>query len=256
MKRVLTLILIVVLAVAAFAATNANAAPSADWDKSSIKLTGGCAGSEACFTISNTGRAMEGTSQWRVYVDGVLTDSGNFQLGAGESEVFCFSYPGHSVRFEADQRPGHPGNSHPKLTLNCGGDQDTPTPTATDRPNPTATFTPSPTEPGKPTETHTPTPGDPCENNQCPPSPTLTVTPEGILKCKEAVGTALNDPVALATLAAGRKIPADVYELCQGPDKGGLPPSAGKTDWTSIGLSVSGLISLVLFLFRRRLFFG
>lgn len=99
---------------------------STTWDKSSIQVTGYCNNdSMACFIIRNTGSAtngnMQGPSLYRIYVNNVLTTQGFIQLSGGDSTIICWANNGNSVRLEADQRPGHPGNSHPNdVVENCG----------------------------------------------------------------------------------------------------------------------------------------
>lgn len=97
------------------------AAEVVTWDKSSIVLTGQCLlDGRAEFTIRNTGADMAGSSAWREYEADVLAQSGAFQLDAGVSQVWTFGpLPNVPIRFEADQRPGHPGSSAPRLTLTC-----------------------------------------------------------------------------------------------------------------------------------------
>lgn len=116
-------IILSLLALIALALTDiASAADIASdkWDKSSIELTGQCLpDGTAEFTVTNTGSAMAGPSQWREFEHTALAHLGTFQLAAGESQVWKFVSNGWPVRFEADQRPGHPGNSEPKLTLTC-----------------------------------------------------------------------------------------------------------------------------------------
>jgi hypothetical protein len=96
------------------------------WDKSSVSVTGECQGdSSVCFTILNTGDAPEGDmmapSEYRIYENNALAFTGNFQLNGQESIEICWLSNGNTVRLEADQRPGHPGNSHPRETIeNCG----------------------------------------------------------------------------------------------------------------------------------------
>lgn len=91
-----------------------------EWDKSSITLTGQCLPSGVAeFTVTNTGRSMTGPSDWREYEADVLTTSGQFQLVAGAARTWTFASNGVAIRFEADQRPEHPGSSHPRLTLTC-----------------------------------------------------------------------------------------------------------------------------------------
>jgi hypothetical protein len=113
----ITLVLFVVLAVLA---PVAEAQVEVVWDKSSITLTGECRpDGTAQFTVTNTGAPMAGTAAWREYEAGVLAQSGEFILTAGAAQVWTFASNGVAIRFEADQRPGHPGSSAPVLTLTC-----------------------------------------------------------------------------------------------------------------------------------------
>ncbi len=101
------------------------------WDKSSVKVTGECLGdSNVCFTILNTGDSgegdMQGNSEWRLYEDNVLVQTGTFQLNGQDTLQLCFSANGATLRLEADQRAGHPGNSMPRETIElCGPDSST-----------------------------------------------------------------------------------------------------------------------------------
>ena len=95
------------------------------WDKSSIEVTGLCDDLNAVFTITNTGDPgegdMNGPSQYRVYRNGELEDTVDFQLNGGENLEVTVNAECDTIRLEADQRPGHLGNSHPKETIeNCG----------------------------------------------------------------------------------------------------------------------------------------
>jgi hypothetical protein len=117
---------IVLLALAAavllalMGAGGAAAAAPDTWDKSSITLTGECLpDGRAEFTVTNTGEPMAGTSPWREYEADALTQSGEFQLVAGAAQTWTFVSNGVAIRFEADQRPEHPGSSAPRLTLTC-----------------------------------------------------------------------------------------------------------------------------------------
>ncbi|PCJ86025.1 MAG: hypothetical protein COA57_06685 [Flavobacteriales bacterium] len=97
------------------------------WDKSSVAVEGECVDdSIACFTITNTGDPgtgdMQGPSDYRIYENNILVDSGAFQLAGGDSTVICRPANGNTIRLEADQRPGHPGNSQPQAHVElCGG---------------------------------------------------------------------------------------------------------------------------------------
>ncbi len=96
------------------------------WDKSSVHVTGECDGdSLVCFTITNTGSSvngnMQGPSQWRLYADNVLVQQGTFQLLGGNDTTLCFVANGQTLRLNADQRPYHPGHSHPNANVErCG----------------------------------------------------------------------------------------------------------------------------------------
>ncbi|PLX07458.1 MAG: hypothetical protein C0596_11020 [Marinilabiliales bacterium] len=100
--------------------------PDEEWDHSSVMVTGECVDDEdVCFTITNTGDPgdgdMQGTSEYRVYENDELIEVGTFQLNGGETITYCWIANGNTFRFEADQRPGHPGNSHPQETIElCG----------------------------------------------------------------------------------------------------------------------------------------
>lgn len=97
------------------------AAPAPDWDRSSIVVDGRClSDGTAQFTVTNTGQAMDGPSTWRLFREDALIEEGAFQLLSGATEVFEYGPAWNiEIRFEADQRPGHPGASAPRLTLTC-----------------------------------------------------------------------------------------------------------------------------------------
>lgn len=100
--------------------------PDTAWDHSSVSVEGICIDdSLACFTIYNTGDPgtgdMQGPSEYRIYENNVLVYTGQFQLAGGDSLIICWPTNGNAIRLEADQMPGHPGNSHPQETVeNCG----------------------------------------------------------------------------------------------------------------------------------------
>lgn len=89
------------------------------WDGSSLSIEESCVGdSLACFTVRNQGASnMAGLSDWRLYENAVLVQSGTLQLNAGDSTTFCFAAAGNTLRMEVDQRPGHPGSSAPNATV-------------------------------------------------------------------------------------------------------------------------------------------
>ncbi len=97
-----------------------------DWDHSSVAVEGECVGdSLVCFTITNTGDPgdgdMSGPSEYRLYEDNVLVETGTFQLVGGETMEMCWPATGTTLRLEADQHPAHPGNSEPQASIElCG----------------------------------------------------------------------------------------------------------------------------------------
>jgi uncharacterized repeat protein (TIGR01451 family) len=101
-------------------------APSG-WDKSSVNVTGSCTGNGVVrFVILNTGKAgegdMKGASEYRIYVENAIVQTNTFQLKGGDSLVIQMDACGKTVRLEADQRPGHPGKSRPRATVEgCTG---------------------------------------------------------------------------------------------------------------------------------------
>lgn len=101
------------------------------WDRSSVEVTGWCDGdSLVCFSVKNTGDYgvgdMTDESEIRVFEDNFLIEIHNFQLVGGDSLILCYFANGHTFRLEADQRPGHPGNSHPQESIELCGDSNNP----------------------------------------------------------------------------------------------------------------------------------
>ncbi|MBA3870177.1 MAG: hypothetical protein H0X30_13615 [Anaerolineae bacterium] len=121
-------------------------------DCSSLDVKGMCDGGTAVFIIHNSGSPGDGDmrapTQYRLLVDGVVVQTGSVQLTGGASGLVTYNGSG-SVTIEVDQQVGHPGNSHPRASLNCGSPSQTPTvePTQEVTPTfePTATNTVTPT---------------------------------------------------------------------------------------------------------------
>jgi len=91
------------------------------WDRSSISVDGYCDAPKTVFTITNTGEYgngnMDGPSEYRIYRNGTLESTEQFKLEGGESLTVNVAANGDTIRLEADQRPGHPGHSHPRATV-------------------------------------------------------------------------------------------------------------------------------------------
>jgi uncharacterized repeat protein (TIGR01451 family) len=94
------------------------------WDHSSMAVTGECVNDTCRFVIRNNGTGdMAVPQQYRIYADNVLVYTGSYQLVSGDSLVVLWVSGGATIRLEADQHPDHPGNSHPRYTLEaCGTD--------------------------------------------------------------------------------------------------------------------------------------
>jgi predicted RNA-binding protein with TRAM domain len=109
-------------------------------DCSSLSVSGVCQGNVAVFTIVNDGEPgngdMRAPTQYRIVQDGVVVQTGSVQLAGGQSMQITWS-GGGSVTLEADQQVGHPGNSHPRVTLDCGTQESTPVPTIVPSATPT-----------------------------------------------------------------------------------------------------------------------
>ena len=92
--------------------------PDTTWDQSSVQVDGHCINDSAiCFTILNNGNDIGGASAWRVFTDNILLQQDSFQLLSGQDTTLCFISTGQTFRLEADQRPNHPGNSHPNMSI-------------------------------------------------------------------------------------------------------------------------------------------
>ncbi len=96
------------------------------WDKSSVVVNGTCVDDTlSCFSVTNTGDSgdgdMQGTTEYRVFENSILIETGEVQLLGGETQSFCYPANGNTIRMEVDQRPGHPGNSQPNAIVEgCG----------------------------------------------------------------------------------------------------------------------------------------
>ena len=166
--RWIVAVLIALALLALFAALfrSARTAEATDWDKSSVVLlSAGCVDGRPAVTVENHGSAMTGSVQYRWYqsdkpTGGDLLVTGDATFAAGEQNTFVLPRPYQvPVRFEIDQRPGHPGSSKPKAVFVDSCEREpTPTATATDEAEPTPTCTPTATlVPATATATLTPT---------------------------------------------------------------------------------------------------
>jgi uncharacterized repeat protein (TIGR01451 family) len=107
--------------------------PNDPWDQSSVQVNAQCvADSVIRFTILNTGDPgngnMDGPTEYRIYIDGLLVYTGYIQINGGDSSIIEIPATGGVVRLECDQRPNHPGNSNPNAIVQGCGDTTTTAP--------------------------------------------------------------------------------------------------------------------------------
>ncbi len=99
---------------------------SAGWDKSSLMIEGECVRDSIVeFIIVNTGDPgngdMQNPTQYRIFINNVLTNTGTVQINGGDTLRFQIPNDGSTIRMEVDQAVGHPGNSHPRSTVEACG---------------------------------------------------------------------------------------------------------------------------------------
>ncbi|MDB5258576.1 MAG: hypothetical protein JWM14_3271, partial [Chitinophagaceae bacterium] len=98
-----------------------NTDPS-NWDKSHIAIEGKCTGAQTVFAIRNEGQGnMQDSSEFRIYQNDTLVHIANFKLRATDSLRISYVSKGNTIRLEADQRPYHPGSSHPRASIEACG---------------------------------------------------------------------------------------------------------------------------------------
>ncbi len=104
--------------------TPANARiPSAEWDGSDIFLKANCQENEKVrFAVFNKGRQdMADSSTFRVFLNDRLAFSSWYRLTKGDSLILSVPANGNTIRFEADQRPGHPRKQQSNVTIEACG---------------------------------------------------------------------------------------------------------------------------------------
>ncbi len=97
--------------------------PDPQWDEASIELYASCDGDSVFFTIINIGQGdMVDPLGFIVIEDLIMGLQGNFTLNSGEDTTITLPAKGSTLRLEADQSYGHPGNSKPCISVEgCGG---------------------------------------------------------------------------------------------------------------------------------------
>lgn len=96
------------------------------WDESSIEVDAVCDGDSIRFQITNIGEApMSEALEYIVIEDNVMRQMGDFDLAPGQTIEIPFASTGATVRLEAAQAAGHPGESMPNVTVEgCDPDGD------------------------------------------------------------------------------------------------------------------------------------
>ncbi|TAK36246.1 MAG: hypothetical protein EPO21_03325, partial [Chloroflexota bacterium] len=87
------------------------------WDQSHVEVFGRCSDGQVIFTVGNLGLTMNGTSQYRIYVDGALQTQGGFRLGPNQVQTVTTPGGPGNVQIQADQRPLHPAGDMPSWTV-------------------------------------------------------------------------------------------------------------------------------------------
>lgn len=93
------------------------------WDQSSLALFATCKDNGFVrLVIKNTGNGnMTDSTAYRIFLDAQLVFSANCKVNKNDSLVLEVPVNGKTIRLEADQRPYHPGESRPSITLEgCG----------------------------------------------------------------------------------------------------------------------------------------
>jgi len=91
---------------------------NSSWSGASINVNGTCLGDSIEFLIINDGTGdMDQPLEYIIIEDAVMFAPQPFQLNAGEQIAFRRATNGATLRLEADQVAGHPGNSQPSVAL-------------------------------------------------------------------------------------------------------------------------------------------
>jgi len=96
------------------------------WDGSSIDVNAQCLGNSIEFKIENIGVSdMSDSLEYLVFENDLIWQRGKFKLTTGTNLTFYKNADGAFYRLEAEQSPGHPGNSLPSAFVEgCGTNED------------------------------------------------------------------------------------------------------------------------------------
>lgn len=97
-------------------------APDPGWDGASVQVEANCTADSVIFKIRNLGLGDMAEPQGFIVIeDQILQLQGEFQLNLGADSLVAFAANGATFRMQADQSPGHPGNSQPSVAVEgCG----------------------------------------------------------------------------------------------------------------------------------------
>ncbi len=94
------------------------------WDKSDLEVYAACDDDAlVSFTIKNVGDDMDGSSDYRVYEDDILSSLDMFRLAAEDSMIVNFPANGNTYRMVVEQRPGHPSSPIVQKVVELCGEQ-------------------------------------------------------------------------------------------------------------------------------------
>ncbi len=98
--------------------------PNANWDGSSMEVSGKCQNNEVIFTVKNIGKSISTPKNSIVIEDDLVFKSQNTILGLSPNATFDLPKipaTGKTYRVFVDQAAGHPGNSSPTFAVEgCG----------------------------------------------------------------------------------------------------------------------------------------
>lgn len=87
------------------------------WDGASLELKATIIGETVQFEITNTGDDMGSALTGIVIEDWLIPRTEPVQLNSMEKDTISVTPEGKTVRLQIEQTPGHPGRSHPSLTV-------------------------------------------------------------------------------------------------------------------------------------------
>ena len=98
------------------------ASPNANWDGSSIEVSGKCQNNQAIFTVKNVGKSTSTPKNGLVIEDDIIYKTQKIPtLLPNASQDYIFDAKGKTYRMIVEQAAGHPGSSYPTVAIEgCG----------------------------------------------------------------------------------------------------------------------------------------